>query len=189
MRTPLLVACLLLLAGCSAAPADPADLPAEATADGTPTAAATAPMPNGTAAPQRRPVMTSQSLGPCVAVHGAPDDAATLPCRLVPGGRVVRFQQDGTLVGANLTVQWTPASPTMDTLQVRLAPVSDCGIAGDLCFEATPVQAEGPSPLVLAAEGLAWTHGDYAVILEWTGDVEASPEQPFTLSGDVAIVP
>lgn len=189
MHRALLVALVLLLSGCSFSPgpSDP-DGPGP-TASGA-QAEASPPATNSTApaAPVSVPLQASGSLPPCVGAAGLPDDAGILACKALPSSRAIRFQQEGTLHSVNLTLDWAAASPTMAELHILVAPVSECGVA-DLCFEGTPMESSGASPLMLVGDGLGWTHGEYAIIVEWSGGPEVTPEQPFGVAGALLALP
>lgn len=83
--------------------------------------------------------------------HSGPCELLVEPnCTGYPGGTPFYFSASklgGTVVGANLTMAWTASSPLDQELGLELY-----GSCGRTC--PGPVDAEGPSPLRLVADGL-----------------------------------
>jgi hypothetical protein len=95
------------------------------------------------------------------------------------------FRQDinGTVTGADLTMTWTAAAPTLERLLLTFTPIEVDGESESYTGE--QYQVEGTSPLHLAVSGLSLQHTTYTVTAWWADDNRAGPAQDFTIEGTI----
>ncbi|HET6398908.1 MAG TPA: hypothetical protein VFH47_05080 [Candidatus Thermoplasmatota archaeon] len=87
-----------------------------------------------------------------------------------------RKEVPGTLQSAQLTMVWD-GGPTTQRLDLVLGPLERRD--GVLVLSEDVRRVSGTSPLVLSAEGMGWTQGDYVVLGWW-------PDEPGVRVEDVA---
>lgn len=190
---PLLLSCLMLsaalLSGCSG-PGDStppsADLPSEASLDqvGDPAVPAALSTQDGRTL-KVLPVEEDGTLSPAAGLS----KGGMAGLWLAGGGLGLypsSFRHDipGTVVAADLTMTWTPATGASPTLRLFFSPLEESN--GGYSTTAESQQVEGESPLRLQLEDLGWDHGKYAVQAWWGGFVAHTPTgQEFHIEGTI----
>lgn len=117
---------------------------------------------------------------------------ATVTFCLRPPNDAVQWSEvvlPGKLVGAEITLTWTTASPATAELAFLLAKAKSCG---ENCVEATeavPI-VSGPSPLVLQGVLPELGEGEYFEVSAWVPSLAPDPayalahiDQPFKVEG------
>jgi hypothetical protein len=173
---------MLVLAGC-ASPSGPAPAQASVLPEATPATAMAVDFTGDT--------------GPAECVHGLPTQVACVNSRgdsgpFALGERTyIHPDTDGAL-SAILSVEWTPVVPAAPDLRVEWGVYANCP---DACEMVQSIgETTGPSPIAVEVQGLALDAGEqFGVYLRASqrlpaGEVEATPGQSFTITGDSSFV-
>lgn len=194
----LLALLTLLFAGCASRPDSPSGTENPASPDATQTdfappasskgQSASAPTSQTDPAPKLKTLPISVDGKLCPASAGIPAQTMAGLC-LVVGGKAVQdrwFHQDipGTVVGADLTMTWTPSPGASTALQLTFSPVTAVNGGERMTEDRRSVSGDGPLRLELS--GLDWKSGAYTVAAWWGGDLAYTPTgQDFHIAGTI----
>lgn len=143
-------------------------------------------------APVDKPYAFQGSLTPAACAPSGPSSCLGIG---VAGSKGSNAPEDARVKHAKLTLTWTPAAPTMDTLQFSIVRAISCGQG---CWEGKPAAppVAGKSPLALDVEVPAMGKDEFPLVVvreaSSTPDPVAAwahPEQPFKVDGTLTVLP
>ena len=136
--------------------------------------------------------------GPAECVHGLPAQFACINSRgdsgpFALGERTYTNDATDGALTALLTVEWTAVVAATPELRVEWGVYAGCP---DQCEMVQSIaEMTGPSPIAVAVTGLNLADGEqFGIYVRHSqrlpmADVEATPGQPFTITGDSSFVP